>query len=299
MMSHIKEKVLAYQKNPQSTQLKKELIAYCQLIIYTYPSSIKLITKEMAAELLLYVNPRLEALLRNFTYTGIPFENYIKKVSYLQAQSFVKLKRNERRRFMCESVSDEDLEYFLYSHPSSSHLEEFQWSEDTSLSKQIKEKIKKSSSFKKRILHLVLLCSDLLNANHISFLAQYLEIDEYELATMISKALEMSEKRIALKEKTVRIRDAHYVEKEFLEREKRFLLSVDAHPYYIAKVEKKVEKEQRYFHQVNQSVRNRCSTVTHATAGKITGVPKGTVDSGLQSLYIYLNNHMDDTTQME
>ena len=308
MMSPITEKVLTFQQEPHNQKLKEELLSYCQLVIYTYPATIKVINTEDAAELLLYVNPRLETLLLNYSYTGIPFENYIKKVSYLQAHSFLKIKRHEHRRYLCESVSDEDMEYFLYSrsslpidysHGDWASNEEFLWSENTPLSQRVKEKMKNSSSFKRRILHLVLLCSDLLNSTQISFLSDFLEIEEKELAQMISEALSLSEKRIALKEKSKNIRDNHYFEKEFLERERRFLVSVDAHPYYISKVENKAAKEKRYFNQINSTLKRRPTTVTHATAGKITGVPKGTVDSGLQSLYLYLHKYMDDTIQME
>jgi len=308
MVSKITEKVLEYQKSNGSPTLRKELISYCQLVIYTYPASIHLIEEEDSAELLLYVNPRLDALLENFTYSGVPFENYMKKVSYLQAQSFVKLKRNEKRRYQIESVSDDDLEYYFHNQSSSftnttyQHCESetsLSWTSDTPLSKMVKEKISHSSAFKRRIIHLILLCSDLLTASHITFLSQFLEIEESELASMIKDALALSEKRICVKEKHMKIRDNHFFEKEFLTREKRFLQSVHAHPYYISKVEKKMEKESRYWYQVCESIKNRPTTVTHSTAGKITGVPKGTVDSGLQSLYRYLHEHIDDTPQIQ
>ena len=308
MKSKITEKVLKYQKDPKNSALKEELISYCQLVIYTYPPSVRLIDEEEASDLLLYVNPRLDALLKNFTYTGIPFENYMKKVSYLQAQSFLKLKRNENRRFQIESVSDDDLEYYHFSQFSSCSSctdfdertgETLSWTSDTPLSLRVKAKMQQSEAFRKRIIHLILLCSDLLSSAHISFLARFLEMDEALLATMIKEALTLSEKRLQMKERNIRIRDSHFFEKEFLEREKQFLISVNAHPYYVSKVESKREKEMRYWEQMREAIRNRPATVTHSIAGKVTNVPKGTVDSGLQSLYRYLHDHIDDTGQMK
>ncbi len=36
------------------------------------------------------------------------------------------------------------------------------------------------------------------------------------------------------------------------------------------------------------------TVVTHSSAGKVTSVPKGTVDSGLQSLFKYLYPLVDE-----
>ncbi len=312
MISYLTQKVLQFQKESESLTLREELIRYCQIVIYTYPVSIKIIDQEEASELLLYVFPRLETLLLTFTYNGVPFENYMKKIAFLQAHSFNKMKRKEIRRFACDQLPHEDIEYFIYSQhietgpPMTPHLtygsennyEDFSWSSETTVSLDIQKRVRTSAPFKRRMLHLILLCSDLLTPSHISFLATFLEMKEIELANMITKAIELSNKRILSKNENKRIRDSHYFEKEFLVREKEYLLSVEAHPYYIDRVERKLEKESRYYKQVNKRLKDCPTAVTHLNAGKVTGSPKGTVDSGLQALFNYLKPLVDEKVQI-
>lgn len=308
MISYFTQKVLQFQKDPDSQLLRNELIKFCQISIYTYPVSIKIIPPEQAADLLLYVSPRIETLLRTFTYTGIPFENYIKKVTYLQAHSFNKMRRKEARRFVCDQMTHEDIEYFIYTKKVDTgsimrpHItyadcigeEDVMWSSETPVSIELKQKVESSAPFKKRLLHLILLCSDKLNSSHISFLANFLDMKEIELAHMITQAIELSDRRISLKENNKRIRDNHFFEKEFLEREKEYLLSIDAHPFYIEKIDQKLENERTYLNKSRAKMKVKPTVVTHSSAGKVTSVPKGTVDSGLQSLFKYLYPLVDE-----
>jgi hypothetical protein len=312
MISYFTKKVLQFQKEPYSQILRDELYSYCQIVIYTYPVSIKVIEPEQAADLLLYVSPRITALLRTFSYTGIPFESYIKKIAYLQAHSFNKMKRKEARRFVCDQMPHEDIEYFIYTQQIDTgpmmkpHLtysdfigqEELMWSSETPISMELKTKVHTSASCKKRLLHLILLCSDCLTSSHITFLASYLDMNELELAHMITQALELSDRRISLDENNKRIRDNHFFEKEFLEREKEYLVSIDAHPYYIDRINQKLEKETHFFHKARLKMKTKPTTVTHLSAGKVTNVPKGTVDSGLQSLFKYLHPLVDGMRKM-
>lgn len=312
MKSYFTQKVLQFQKEPHSQILRDELISYCQITIYTYPVSIKIIEPEQAADLLLYVSPRIETLLKTFTYTGIPFESYMKKIAYLQAQSFNKMKRKETRRFVCDQMTHEDIEYFIYSQKIDTgsimrpHVtytdfigqEDLMWSSETPVSLHLKTKLHTSAPFKKRLLHLILLCSDHLTSSHITFLANYLGMKEIKLAKMVTQAIELSDRRITLHEDNMRIRDNHFFEKEFLEREKDYLVSIDAHPYYIDRIDQKLEKERHFFYKARVKIKTKPTTVTHLSVGKVTNVPKGTVDSGLQSLFKYLHPLVDEMEKM-
>ncbi len=82
--STMTQKVLStLQTHPRSSALKRELYEFCERIIYTYPVQIRLLAQEEASELLLSVYPRIGKLLATFTDQGIPFEIYMKKISYL------------------------------------------------------------------------------------------------------------------------------------------------------------------------------------------------------------------------
>ncbi len=312
MKSYFTKKVLQFQKEPHSETLKDELTSYCQLVIYTYPVTIKIIPPEDAADLLLYVSPRIETILRTFRYTNVPFESYMKKLAYLQAHSYNKMKRREARRFICDYMKHEDIEFFVNNQRTEAepmmrnyHLytnyldkEDFMWSSETPVSLELKKKMKISAPTKKRLLHLILLNSEHLCATQITFLADFLDMKEIDLATMITQALELSDKRVTMHEDNKRIRDNHFFEKGFLEREKEYLVSIDAHPYYIERIDQKLEKEKNYFYKARDRMKKRPTTVTHSSVGKVTNVPKGTVDSGLQALYKYLYPLVDEIGEM-
>ncbi len=291
------EKVLYLQNHPEQKTLKQKLLHFCEIIIYTYPVQTKLLDREEASELLLSVHPRIENLLLSFTDQGIPFEIYMKKVSYLQAVSFKKMKRKERRRFVCDYVPHEDIEYLAYAVRKTSitdETDELQWDPHSPIAEEIREKVTVPGPFRNRILHLILLCGDLLSAPCIAFLADYLGMDELVLAEMIKEAMERSSRRIEISDDKKRIRDTHFSEKQFLEREYEYLSHVDAHPQVVSDVERRLETQKQYWKVMKDKVVKRPGNITHAVAAGITGTPKGTVDSGLQSLYRYLKKRVDE-----
>lgn len=295
---NLTRKVLYLQAHPDSHQLRRELIEFCEITIYTYPVRIHLLEKEEAAELLISVYPRIENLLLTFTDQGIPFEIYMRRISYLQAVSFQKSARKERRRFVCDTISLDDIEFLSHNLQQGNSIrdisDELTWEADTPLAVELREKVREPGPYRTRVLHLILLCGEYLSAPHISFLAQYLGMDELVLARMVTEAMRLSEKRILISERKKRIRDSHFSEKQYLEREYAFLNGVDAPSMSVRETERRLRTRTHYWKTLRDQVARRPSNITHAVAGIVTGTPKGTVDSGLQSLYRYLNKRVDD-----
>lgn len=292
------QKVLYLQTHPEAHRLRRELYEFCELTIYTYPVRVHILTREDAGELLISVYPRIENLLFNFTDQGIPFEVYMKRISYLQAVSFRKVRRKERRRFVCDTVPVEEIDYVTHSDRGTSITnknEELTWETDTPIAREIHDKVRTPGPFRTRILHLILLCGELLRASQISFLAHYLAMDELTLAEMITQAISLSEKRITTSEKKKRIRDIHFSEKQFLEREYLFLNTIDASSMCVTEMDRKLRCQTHYWKAMKDQVATRPLNITHAVAAEVTKTPKGTVDSGLQALYRYLNNRVDDS----
>ncbi len=296
---NLTRKVLYLQAHPESHQLRRELVEFCEITIYTYPVRIHLLKKEEAAELLISVYPRIENLLYTFTDQGIPFEIYMRRISYLQAVSFQKSARKERRRFVCDTISLDDIEYLSHTLQQGNSIrdisDELTWEADTPLAREIREKVRNPGPFRTRILHLILLCGEFLRAPHISFLARFLAMEELALAHMVTEAIRLSEKRIAVSERKKRIRDTHFSEKQYLEREYAFLNEMDAPSMSVREAERRLQTRTHYWETLRDQVARRPSNITHAVAGIVTGTPKGTVDSGLQTLYRYLNERVDDS----
>ncbi len=296
MNSTLTEKVLSLQAHPADSALREELTEFCSITIYTYPVKTRVIDREEASDLLLSVYPRIGGILSDFTFRGIPFEIYMKKVSYLQAVSFRKVKRREKRRFVCDTCAQDDLEFYLHTweKPSVTDTSDpLSWNSDSPLTQEIRKRAASAGPFRNRMIHFILICSEMLKPPQITFLASFLSMEESELARMIHLSTELSLKRIAKSDEKKRIRDIHFTEKQYLEREYDFLTSVDAHPQVIGEVKRKLETQRLHWGNLNEQIRKRPTNVTHAVAAMVTDTPKGTVDSGLQSLFSFLRKRVD------
>lgn len=321
MRTQLTEDVLTYQRlldaADESLKQKKEslyrhIVQECSLIIYRYPVRVRLLKEEEASELLISVFPRLPRIIATFSYTGIAFENYMRKVAYMQANSFLQRKRMKERHIVCDAHDPEELERLVCSSSPSCfpdsvreaitsditvELEtDFDWTDESPVALNIKGRMEKSDRFRRRILQLILLCSECLTASHISFLAKFLAIDETALATLVTQAMELSRQRHQITIHMQQIRDYHYSEKQFLERELQMLKSFNADPLYMERVEKRLTKELQFFSDRCKEAQNRPLAVTHAIVAKLTKVPKGTVDSGMQALRKYIEHIVDDIT---
>lgn len=273
--------------------LYSKILHECYIIIYNYPVQIHLLDEEEAADLLLSMKPRLKHIIDTFTYSGISFENFIRRISYMQAKIHKKRVRKDKRKYVCIPLPSENFDQLTtaeYSVPygnctaESVGHEVSTWSMETELSCSIKKRIAESKTFRKRFLQLVLLCSEELNAHHIRILATCLGMTELSLARKISRAYEKSQEKRIRAEKLMQIKDHHYMEKHFYQRELSMLLGYNAHPIELEKVRKRLEREEKLFLERRDQVRKRSNSITHDVVGELTITPKGTVDSGLSAL---------------
>lgn len=324
MRTPLTEEVLTYQKllasTDSSAQRKRErLFAHlrdeCNLIIYRYPVTIRVLEEDEAGELLIAVSPRIPRIIANFTYQDLSFEKYMRKIAFLQAHSFLQRKKMRTRRFACETISPEDIEWMAVSNgahwdrryqdvlegslacdQSYGDMQDLDWTSDTDAGLKVKSRMEKSERFRRRMLQLVLLCSDHLSAAHIAFLAGYMDMDELELARMVMQAIETSRHRLDLTQQTQSVRDYHYFEKMFLEREVSMLKAYNADDLRIQRIEQRLERERRYYRDRCNELACRPCSVTHATVANLTGAPKGTVDSGMQALRKFIVKAVDGET---
>lgn len=291
-----------HQERKEADLLYQKIEERCLLIIYSYPVSIHVLEEEAAADLLLSLKPRLKHMIDSFSYEGFPFENFIRRIAYMQAHVYIKrLKRRNRKHTLIPYPTD-SFDHLIASDYQTSYCalksktegeSSCFWSTDTEICRRVKKKIDSSKSFRRRFLQLVLLCSEQLDANQIRFLASYLNMEETELAKSISNAFEKSYMR---KERTIHIaniRDYHFLEKCFCEREIGMLKYNNAKPFVIEKMQSRYEREDKLFLERRQQMQNRARSITHEVVAEITKVPKGTVDSGISAIKRYLTNLID------
>jgi hypothetical protein len=319
--SELTSKVLKYQslnkeKDKQKVKIIKkleaEIIHESYLIIYRYPVSIKLIPEEDASDFLLKIVNRIPRIISEFYYANISFESYLHKIVFWQASTYLQRKNNKERRYACDVKPNEDIEQSLASdncgytpyndnpwYGCANPPPEFIPDVDTDLLEdqpynKIQTLIQKSHKFRFRFLQLVLLCSDSLDAAQIAFLADFLAMEEKELADMISSAIEKGYRRLQITKETRAVRDAHFFEKLFLERELNMLRNFNADPYFVEKIEKKLNRENYYFQERREEARSRPGSVSHSMVAQVLNIPKGTIDSGMHALRKIVNKMVDD-----
>lgn len=307
MGTELTRKVLAYQQLLTTTcerdvqkrdALLTEIEEYCCLVIYHYPVRIHILHEESAADLLLSIKPRLQRIIDRFIFEGVTFESYIHRVAYLHATVFIKRLGKKRRKYICHPLPNERFDAltvadYVVQYGKSTQDGETDWQVDSQACIQIKNKLKKSATFQRRFMQLVLLCSEHLDAGHVEFLATFMGVDELDLAEMISCVHESSMKKRKRLEHIAYVRDHHFLEQIFCQRELQMLTTYHANPKLIDKVRSQYVREQKLFVARNQEAMGRSRSVTHGIVAEMTSVPKGTVDSGISSIKRYLTRIID------
>ncbi|MGI6467315.1 MAG: hypothetical protein ACOXZZ_06985 [Sphaerochaetaceae bacterium] len=286
MKSQLTNEVLTYQKMAKSTVKAKALYHYlcncCRLIFYTYPVEVRLLDQEDALELLLSMEGRLEHLINDFEYRFIPFETYVKKVAYLQGQIFLKLKLKAKRKYSSVFRTLEELDENVVSDYD--EVDRPIWDESNPITYKIKNEVKRSKTFRERLIQLVIKCSDDLSIQQLSFIANFLEIDELELAKMITKAHQLSEfKRIRTKN-LLDVRNRHYTRTRFLKQEIGIMEAINADAILIERLKVSLQRSEENYEKACEAITKRPNSITHSTLSKVMELPKGTIDSGMFNL---------------
>ena len=311
-MSNLTKAVLLYQellKNRANREgeslenLYQRIVMMCQVIIYQYPVKIKLLQEEEAVELLLLLTPRLKKLITSFEYRGIDFEKFLTRTIYLQTLYYKQKQRRKERKFYHLIYPGDEMEYYLLSEPSfeyetTPHFIEdnfpSDWSMETAASKHIRQLIKNYKAFANRFKQFIVLNAPHLTAQQIAFLAQYIGMDELELAELISAAHELANEKHNRSVHVQEVRNTHYIESQFLKRELEMFESFSAHHSTINKIRKRYLRSHTLFLERCKEVRSRPNPVTHEVLSKIFKKPKGTIDSGMSALKKALKEIVDD-----
>lgn len=307
MLTPLTKQVLTYQRmchtnSAQSKLLYTKIVDTCRIIFYSYPVKVKILDIEEAIEFLFMMEGRLRNLIVNFVFEKISFDSYMKKVAFMQANLFVRAKAKKKRKEQALYSSFDELDEEKVSEESSLYLPEkhqdilsdsLEWNCESPLTQELKNRIVKSQVFKQRFIQLVLLCSEELTAQHITFLSQFLEIKESTLANLLCKVHQLSEKKRQKRDSMREIRNGHFYYRQFLERELYILNQMRADPILIERCLKKLLRVREFFTKSVTEVRERPNSITHTVIATAVEMPKGTIDSGLHTIKKTLDQLMD------
>lgn len=307
------------QADSHATRLLSDLVESVWLIAYRYPVMVKVLEEEDAAEFVLRFHNRIPTIIREFRYEHLSFESYVKKVVFWQSGSFLQRKRKRDNRCPIDVNEPETIQRILFesqggppnmakdqgygdttwealctSEEAPFYAEGSAWNLDHPLCKELKQRMQHSVTLRKRLLQLILLCSDRLQSCHIAVLARFMGMQEYTLASLVAKAIEKGYRRVEIDDDLRGVRDAHFQEALRRLGELEMLEHVCADPYYIEGAKRRYERARKLFLSRCKESRGRPSAVTHAMVASLMSIPKGTVDSGMVSLRNLIMRIMDD-----
>lgn len=104
MKKSLTDRVLAYQENGEG---KEELFHDIFLRVYDIPRRFYGAAREECSDFLMYMYPKLEKFVRDFSFQGVLFEHYFQKNLYYQYKNYLRKAQREEREW--EANSDIDL----------------------------------------------------------------------------------------------------------------------------------------------------------------------------------------------
>jgi hypothetical protein len=261
-MESITESVLRFQDSGSGY---KEIENRISVIIYNYPTRVNILTEEDKSEFYLSFYNRIEGLIKNFTYKGVPFETLLNQTLKWHIKTYLTKMKNEKK-LMAVNIQEEEIkirDLLSYSPESKSRL--------------CTEVILKNKASKKRLLFLVLMDSPNISDCELK---TFSELTEYEYEwllylkdTLNNRLFKRSKRLTMLREK----RNNTYM--KMLYKQTRY--SEESDPDEKKHLLEQLQRLKKRLNDTRYEISRVPSRPTHGEIAELLKVPKGTVDSGL------------------
>ncbi|MDA3808818.1 MAG: hypothetical protein PF518_00675 [Spirochaetaceae bacterium] len=261
-MESITESVLRYQESGKGYE---EIVKRISLIIYNYPVRIQNLTEDDKSEFYLSFYNRIEGLIKNFSYMGIPFETLLNQTLKWHIKTYVSKKKDEKRLIALQvQEAETDIKDLL----SDDYKNEYN---------EIPLLKLKGCASRRRLLFLVLVDSPNISDKEMK---SFSKITGYELEwlfflkdTLINRLFKRNKRLTQLREKRnntyMKLLYKQSLYSDEIDREKKEIISDQ-----INRLKKRLD-DTRY-----EISRVPCRP-THPEIAELLKVPKCTVDSGL------------------
>jgi len=261
-MESITESILRYQDTGSGYE---EIIRRISLIIYNFPSRAHNLSEEDKGEFYISFYNRMEGLINNFTYKGIPFETFLNQTLKWHIKTYINKKKDEKK-LIAVNVQEAEVEVKdLLRHDVGNNDDQFP------------HVILKGDASRKRLLFLVLVDSPNINDDEMK---TFSEMTGYEYEWLLFLKDTLNNRLYKRNERLIRLREKRnntymkllYKQSQLsdeMDREKKILIDEQ-----IRRLRKRLD-DTRY-----EISRVPCRP-THAEIAELLKVPKGTVDSGL------------------
>lgn len=276
-MESITEAVLRFQDTGSGYQ---EVINRISMLVYHFPARVNILSEEDKSEFYLSFYNRIEGLINNFSYKGIPFETLLNQTLKWHIKTYLTKKKNEHK-ILAVNIQEEEVKIRNMFTESA----EFKIPECAKIQF-------KSKASKKRLLFLVLMDSP--NITDLE-LKSFSDLTGYEYDwllflkdTLNNRLHKRSERLTMLREK----RNNAYM--KLLYKQSRY--SEEIEPEKKRKLELQIERLKKRLDDTRYEISRVPCRPTHIEIAELLKVPKGTVDSGLYYFRKRYNSSIDENS---
>lgn len=296
--NHLTELLSNYKTGGTGKQL---LIREISLFVYKYPFRSCRWHEDECSDFFCYFYPRIEKMIENFELKGIPFEVYLIKCIRMQLKTFAKRKRDKyinlcmikNRVFWpccscgpsCDAAGctcyEENIDYM----PVSDKIKKISSSLEKSLLLNSGGAIT-NRTLKKRILMLTLKNITIMPSDQLTAMSKLLGCDIIWLENCRQDLKIKIDSRMSRKKTLSERRNRHFCRLFYYHEQLKYEPG-DEDKKILAE---KIKKTKKKISEFNRKLKNTSSSPTHRDVASIMKIPKGSVDSGLYYLKIYLEN---------
>jgi hypothetical protein len=284
------------ESKPAATLLTKDVLIYQEseynrevlfnkiyLFVYRYPVDRGYFQEETASDFLLFLIPKLERIIERYSYSGVSFEVYLRKIIYWQIKTFTQQRKDAQLReqiytkffYNCfEKISfyDEEPDSFNDVSVSVSECKQTYTKQTTSpyLS------LTKSHKGKKKILVIALIHANTIGNSVISGVSSICRIPIEQLNSWILELKDSLDYRYEKVEKLYSQRNSMFFSLlELQTKLKEYTCRNDA---YLS-VSRKIEHYQNQLKLMHLEVKHAQGKIHYGSVAKILNIPTGTVAS--------------------
>lgn len=276
-MESITEAVLRFQEDGKNYRGVFDRIS---LIIYNYPDKISSLSEEDKCDFFLSFYNRIEGLIRNFSYRGLPFETLLFQTLKWHSKTFMSTKKEEKK-LLAAALHDEEIKI--------RDLLSFQSDEEQAECRKI---ILKGKASRKRLLYLVLMDSPNIRDSE---LLTFSKLSGYDYEWLLEMKDKLNRKLHERSRRLTELREKrnHYFTKL---RFKQLGLADETDKEKREQILKQISKLRKRLDDTRYEISRVPFRPTHGEVAELLNIPKGTVDSGLHYFRKNYNIAEDDTS---
>jgi hypothetical protein len=295
-MTKLSREVIYYQHTGKNFE---EIRNKCLCLLFKAYNARRLYDEELFSEFILVISERLKSMVMLFKYDKSDFENYLfttAKFVFMHTKKKMSVKyAKELSIFQYEAVETIQVaetvnEYEFISHYPENNLEEKETLSAQTVKTLIEKKYRNTKNFYKRTLWVLMKNAMFVKEDEINFFITISGMKRRKVFSYIKQARECVEaNRIrieGLKEK----RNLSYL--EYLATMQKLRKPQIENSMLI--LNKRAEMQYSRFTNFNKVIAGIKTTVANTEISRITGIPKGTIDSGLFMIKRQILNDFTD-----